>query len=149
MAYTSQNPRGHKTARGKLPIGGNRGDGRFFFETPTEGSKRGRDTDKTPVIVGVSLDKQGRPLYVKMSVANSIDGKTLTEFAKSNITAGSSVFSDGLKAYNALAANGYDHKPLVFDLKKNPDHLKWLHIMVSNAKAFVSGTYHGLDDKHL
>jgi len=120
-----------------------------FFGAPTEGGKRGRGTDKTPVIVGVSLDKQGRPLYVKMSVAETIDGKTLTEFAKKSIVSGSSVFSDALRSYNALAANGYDNKPLLFDLDKNPDHLKWLHIMLSNAKAFITGTYHGLDKKHL
>ena len=26
---------------------------------------------------------------------------------------------------------------------------KWLHIIVSNAKTFVSGTFHGLGEKHL
>ena len=119
-----------------------------FFGAPTEDGKRGRGADKTPVIAGVSLDKQGRPQYVKMSVAGSIDGKTIKEFAKTNIVPCSSVFSDGLRSYNALSAD-YNHNPLVFDLEKNPDHLKWLHIMVSNAKAFIGGTYHGLDDKHL
>ena len=119
-----------------------------FFGAPTEGGKRGRGTDKTPVIAGVSLDKQGRPLFVKMTVADSIDSKTLKSFAKANITPGSSVYSDGLSPYNALAA-GYNHKPLEFDLDKTPDHLKWLHTMVSNAKAFIAGTYHGLDKKHL
>ncbi len=39
-----------------------------FFGTPTEGGKRGRGTGQTPVLVGVSLDKQGLPLYVKMQV---------------------------------------------------------------------------------
>ena len=119
-----------------------------FFGAPTEGGKRGRGTDKTPVIVGVSLDKQGRPLYVKMSVADSIDGKTLKAFAKANISSGSSIFSDGLSPYNALAED-YTHEPLAFDSEKNPDHLKWLHTMLSNAKAFIGGTYHGLDKKHL
>jgi transposase-like protein len=119
-----------------------------FFGAPTEGGKRGRGTDKTPVIVGVSLDKQGRPLYVKMSVASSIDGETLKSFAKTNIASGSVVYSDALRSYNTLAAD-YDHKPTVFDLVKNPDHLKWIHTMISNAKAFIAGTYHGLDAKHL
>jgi hypothetical protein len=35
-----------------------------------------------------------------------------------------------------------------FDHKENPEHLKWLHMLISNAKAFISGTYHGLDDIH-
>lgn len=33
--------------------------------------------------------------------------------------------------------------------KRAPDHLKWLHTMVSNAKAFIGGTFHGLSPKHL
>jgi hypothetical protein len=36
-----------------------------YFGAPTEGGKRGRGTEKAKVLVGVSLDKQGRPLYVK------------------------------------------------------------------------------------
>jgi hypothetical protein len=30
------------------------------------------------------------------------------------------------------------------DLKEDPEHLKWLHVIVSNVKAFIIGTYHGL-----
>jgi len=48
-----------------------------FFGAPTEGGKRGRGTEQTPVLVGVSLDKQGLPLYVKMQVIPNVKGKTL------------------------------------------------------------------------
>jgi len=120
-----------------------------FFGAPAEGGKRGRGTDKTPVVAAVSIDKQGRPQFVKMLVAKKIDGETLTEFASENIAVGSSIFSDALRPYNALSSENYNHHPLVFDLEKNPDHLKWLHTMLSNAKAFIAGTYHGLDKKHL
>ncbi|MBS3982468.1 MAG: transposase, partial [Dethiobacter sp.] len=43
----------------------------------------------------------------------------------------------------------FDHEPQEFSAKENPDHLKWLHVIISNAKAFIKGTYHGLDSKHL
>ncbi len=36
-----------------------------------------------------------------------------------------------------------------FNHKEDPDHLKWLHTIISNVKAFIGGTYHGLDKKHL
>jgi hypothetical protein len=42
-----------------------------------------------------------------------------------------------------------DHQPIEFNVKDNPDHLKWLHTMISNAKAFIGGTFHGLAPKHL
>jgi hypothetical protein len=57
--------------------------------------------------------------------------------------------SDAYRSYQALATEGYDHRPLVFNVKDNPDHLKWLHTMISNAKAFIGGTFHGLAPKHL
>ena len=31
----------------------------------------------------------------------------------------------------------------MFDHKKNPEHLKWMHRLISNLKAFVLGTFHG------
>ncbi|GHU13788.1 hypothetical protein FACS1894161_4040 [Spirochaetia bacterium] len=34
-----------------------------YFGAPKEGGKRGRGTEKAKVLVGVSLDKQGRPLH--------------------------------------------------------------------------------------
>jgi transposase-like protein len=120
-----------------------------FFGAPTEGGKRGRGTEKTPVLVGVSLDPKGHPLYVKMQVIPNVRGKTLVDFAMKSIEPGATINSDAYKSYNALAEEGYDHQPAEFNLKDNPDHLKWLHTMVSNAKALIGGTYHGLDQKHL
>jgi hypothetical protein len=38
---------------------------------------------------------------------------------------------------------------VAFNPKEYPDHLPWLHPMISNAKAFISGTYQGLGAKHL
>jgi transposase-like protein len=119
-----------------------------FFGAPTEGGKRGRGTDQTPVLVGVSLNKQGAPQYVKMQVIPDVKGKTLVEFAKLHIEPGSTISSDAYRSYNALAEE-YDHQPIKFNVKDNPDHLKWLHTMISNAKAFIGGTFHGLDSKHL
>ena len=120
-----------------------------FFGAPTEGGKRGRGTDKTPVLVGLSLDKAGRPKYVKMNVISDVKGETLANFAKTNIAPGSTISSDALKSYNKLAEEGFIHEPVKFNAKDNPDHLKWLHTFIGNAKAFVGGTYHGLDSVHL
>ena len=53
-----------------------------YFGGPTEGGKRGRGTEKTPVLVGVSLTDKGNPLYVKMSVIDDIKNRTLVSFAE-------------------------------------------------------------------
>jgi transposase-like protein len=120
-----------------------------FFGAPTEGGKRGRGTEKTPVLVGVSLNQQGIPLFIKMQVIPNVKGQTLVDFARNGIEPGATINSDAYRSYKALAMEGYDHQPLKFNIKDNPDHLKWLHTMISNAKAFIGGTFHGLASKHL
>ncbi|MBQ8587112.1 MAG: transposase, partial [Oscillospiraceae bacterium] len=35
------------------------------------------------------------------------------------------------------------------DFSPDSEHLKWLHRIVGNAKAFINGTYHGTSTKHL
>lgn len=37
-----------------------------YFGGPTVGKKRGRGTEKAKVLVAVSLDERGNPLYAKM-----------------------------------------------------------------------------------
>jgi transposase-like protein len=120
-----------------------------FFGSPSEGGKRGRGTDKTPVVIGLSLDEQGRPGYVKAQVIASVDGDSLLKFAESAIHQGSTIRSDGYSPYNKLKENGYRLEAECFDSKEKPEHLKWLHIVVSNMKAFLLGTYHGVGGGHL
>jgi len=120
-----------------------------FFGAAHEGSKRGRGTDKTPVVFGLSLDALGRPGYLRAKACSGVDGDILADFAKNCIAPGSLIRSDGLPAYKKLGKEGFLHEAEVFDHKGNPDHLKWLHTLISNAKSFIAGTYHGLDDIHL
>ena len=120
-----------------------------FFGAPAEGGKRGRGTEKTKVLVGLSLNKKGHPLYLKMEVIPDIQGETIIDFAKKRIIPGSTISSDAYRSYRALAGAGYRHEYQVYDAKKTPDHLHWLHTVLSNAKAFVGGTFHGLDSRHL
>jgi len=120
-----------------------------FFGAPTEGGKRGRGTEQTKVLLGLSLNRMGHPQYVKMKVIPDLKGQTLVEFSHQTIEEGSTISSDKYRSYKSLANNGYHHEPKEFDVAENPDHLKWLHTIVSNAKAFIAGTYHGLDPKHL
>ena len=120
-----------------------------FVGAPSEGGKRGRGTEKTKVIVGLSLNQIGHPLYVKMEVIPDMKGETLVDFANRTIEHGSVINSDAYKSYKALAKKDYQHNPQEFNHVDNPDHLKWPHIVISNVKTFIGGTYHGLDSKHL
>lgn len=49
--------------------------------------------------------------------------------------------------FRAALRDGYAHRLQVFD--KDSGALRCVHILISNAKAFLLGAYHGLDKKHL
>lgn len=120
-----------------------------FFGAAGEGGKRGRGTNKAKVVVGLSIDSKGRPQYVKMEVVNDLTQDTISAFAEANIENGSTISSDAYSSYRQLKNEGYNHEYKVFNPKTDKEHLKWLHTIVSNAKAFINGTFHGLDHKHL
>ena len=120
-----------------------------FFGAPAEGGKKGRGTEKTPAVIAVSLNEAGQPEYVKMQVVKQVNGATIAEVAISSIAQGSTIHTDGLPAYNVLNNVGYEQHGEKFNPKNNPEHLHFLHIIISNLKAFIAGTYHGLDKKHL
>jgi transposase-like protein len=120
-----------------------------FFGGPAEGGKRGRGTEKAAVLVSVSLTEWGKPKYARMKVMESVDGATVKEFSKVHVKPGTEIRTDGLNIYNGLAGEGFVHSPAKFDPKNQAEHLHWTHIVISNAKAFINGTFHGLDQKHL
>ena len=119
-----------------------------YFGGPDKGRKRGRGTEKTKVLVGLSLEEDGRPRFAKMEVIKDVKGNTILEFARHNVESGSRINSDAYRSYNVLTTE-YEHTAKNFNPTEDPSHLKWLHVILSNAKAFIQGTFHGLDKIHL
>ena len=70
----------------------------------------------------------------------------MKKFANAAFTEGSVIHSDGYRSY-IPALEGYTHEYRSYD--PNSGLLHWLHIIISNAKAFILGTYHGLPKKNL
>jgi hypothetical protein len=112
-----------------------------YFGATEQGSKRGRGTSKTSIMVAISKDDKGRPQYLKMQVVDNLKGETVGAFAKANIAQGSIIQSDAYHSYRKPLATDFDHHYEVFD--SDTDMLHWLHIVVGNVKAFLLGTYHG------
>jgi hypothetical protein len=118
-----------------------------FFGAPD--GLQGRGTNKAKVFVAVSADADGRPWNVKMQVADAVNSLTALEFAEQNISKGCRVITDKLNIYPILAKNGYTHEAVRSSSAEAEVKLKWVHVLISNAKAAVTGTFHGLDTKHL
>ena len=116
-----------------------------YFSGPTTGKKRGRGTEKAKGFVALSLDEQGNPRFLKMRVTPNIKQASVRKFAHAAFANGSEILSDGYCSYIPALEN-YIHEYQPY----NPDSglLHWLHIVTSNAKAFILGTYHGLSKKY-
>jgi transposase-like protein len=120
-----------------------------FFGAPEEGGKRGRGTEKTPAILELSLNNEGQSEHLRIKAVDNVDGTGIIQAATDTIRPGATVRTDGLNAYNVLNREGCEQKGEKFDPQNNPAHLHWLRVIISNLKAFIAGTYHGLDKKHL
>ena len=108
---------------------------------------RGRGAGNQDVFIAVSKDEDGRPTYLKMHVTDNVQIPSVAKFATECIAPGSVVQTDSFKSYRKPLAKDYTHEAQDFD--PNSEHLRWLHRITGNAKAFINGTYHGTSTKHL
>lgn len=118
-----------------------------FFGGPS--GLQGRGTDKKPVYVAVSTTNKGRPLYVKMKAVEIINKNTAIEFATQVISKSCTITTDGYTVYPQLKSQGYSHEIILASEPEAEEKFRWVHTLISNAKAFIAGTFHGLDKKHL
>jgi transposase-like protein len=125
----------------------------MFIGAPTEGKKRGRGTEKTPVLVAVSYvpGDEGKEYmgYAKMRMVNTIEEKTIVAFAKDVLENGATVRTDGLVVYPPLEKHGFIHERHPVGRRKAHVILPHVHLFISNCKSFVQGTPHGLNDTQL
>jgi hypothetical protein len=98
-------------------------------------------------MVAVSKTINGAPKFVKMKVLPNLKGVTIGKFAKENIAEFSRIETDNYRSLRKPLADKYFHNYETYEPDKNM--LKWLHTIISNAKAFVEGTYHGMERKHI
>lgn len=90
----------------------------------------------------------GHPLYSKIKVIEAVSQEEIKRVAEECIRKGSTISTDGLGSYKQLKKN-YIHKYQNYYESNNKEFLKWLHVIIGNAKTYIMGTYHGFDDKFL
>jgi transposase-like protein len=119
-----------------------------YFGAPQKG-KAGRGTTKAKVVVALSKDQEDKPKYLRMQVIESVSIEEIHRVANQCIAKGATILSDGHSSYKHLKNIGYQHESKVYYKEDKEDFLKYLHKIISNAKAFIQGTYHGLGQKYL
>lgn len=87
------------------------------------------------------------PMYCKMTVTEALNSEVINTFIRDTIEPGSLIITDRYKGYNRILETGNLHETVPFDLNGSQYH--YLHVVISNLKSFVLGTYHGLGSEYL
>ena len=93
-----------------------------YFGRPKPGGKRGRGTEKTQGLIGVSLDGKGKPEFDNMQVVEDVRSETLAECAEETIREGSKISSDALgsylKAFTGVISSDMSRKSLTGTMRR-------------------------------
>lgn len=109
------------------------------------GGKAGRGSEnKVPFVAAVSLNDAGHPLRVKLTPVTGFSSQAIAEWARAHLAPGSTVHSDGLACFNAVATAGCLHEPTVVAGRKPKDlpEFQWVNTVLGNLKTSLSGSYH-------
>ena len=147
--YIGGKPRKYNDSKGK---GGNGG----LEDDPSEPkNKRGRGTEKTP-IVGVKERSQGH-VYANVALPNELGqkltGKQLLNIISSACSKDATVITDNLSSYNILDKKGYVHLTINHSAGQFSDgkgkHTNGIEGFWALFKRGVYGMYHHTSVKHM
>ena len=106
--------------------------------------KRGRGTDQDPVVVGISLTAQGHPRYVFVEAVSDLGETTVKEVLRRRVENLGVWKSDGATVYaSAAQEHEADHQVTLSTDPAAHEVFHWIDVVISNAKTFIDGTYHG------
>lgn len=71
------------------------------------------------------------------------------QFIQDSVAPGSTIITDAFKSYQNLEKYGYVHRPLIQKITGVDSSLPLAHLVFSNLKAWLLGTFHGVSRKHL
>ena len=116
------------------------------------GGKRGRGSEnKTPFVAAVQTTEQGQPVAIKLHVVDGFRYKTIAAWAKSSISPGSTVISDGLACFNAVTEAKCEHDKIVCGggaASVEEPEFYWVNTVLGNLKSALRSTYHSIKPKH-
>jgi len=112
------------------------------------GGKAGRGSEnKVPFVAAVALDDEGRPRYVKMAPVTGFTRNAIRDWAKTDLSPGCRVISDGLACFAGVTDAGCQHQPLVAGARKSKEipEFRWVNTVLGNLKTSFGGAYHAFD----
>ena len=122
-----------------------------YWGRQCRGGKTGRGAPgKTPFVAGVELNREGRPVRMRLSRVGGFRSEQSAAWAR--LEPGTVVVSDGLGGFAAVKRPGGFHHPFVTGggpASARHPALTWVNTSPGNIKRSLHGTYHHLSSKHL
>lgn len=112
--------------------------------------KVGRGTTRVKAVVALSMDEGNHPKHAKIVVVPDFTQQQINNVAKAIAEPGTTIRTDAMGGFGALSDVGFGHDiiptvKLLEDTSPFPD----VHMLISNIKAWMLGTFHGLGPKHM
>lgn len=117
------------------------------------GCKPGRGAaDKSPFVAAVEKTEKGHPLRIKLSTVKGFRKTEIAAWSKQNLSSKSTIVSDGLSCFTALAEEGYQHDRIICGggrASVEEPKFYWVNTILGNLKSTFRGIYHAVRPKYL
>ena len=131
--------RGKPESRGRGLTDPNKSLMAIAVETVPASPRQGEGIKKSHFVAGSA----------RIAVLSAATAANLGGFVRGAAKPGARIITDGLKSYDGLA-DSFRHYSIVQDGGKNADAvLPIVHVLFSNVKTWLNGTFHGVSAKHL
>jgi hypothetical protein len=105
--------------------------------------------ESTPVAEPGKGHKKYRCGHFKMAVVGDLKAETIDRQAKAGIDPASELRTDNSKSHKGLRMFVKRHIPSTLPAKEGSKALPWVHTAISNAKAILLATYHGISRTYI
>jgi len=116
------------------------------------GCKRGRGAaGKTPFVAAVQTTQDRQPVKIKLSVVKGFTKKALAHWGQQYLVPGSTVISDGLACFNAVADANCTHDKIVCGGGRSSveeAEFYWVNTVLGNLKSALRSTYHSVSARY-
>lgn len=110
--------------------------------------KRGRGAvGKTAILVACEHN-DGKSGIVAMKAIDRVTQENVKHFAQQVLVSGQTIHSDAFASLKILA-NEHHHVAKVTPPELANEWLPWVHVVISNLKSYLLGTYHGISSRYV
>lgn len=140
-------PRSDARLRGLVEV-----DETYVGATREQGLRGGREVGHKTIVVCAVEQRLGRAGSLRLQVMNQLTfERDLGPFVRNTVDAQEATLrTDGFYGYLPLARAGLRHDRRIQGHRRHASEvLPWVHLVFTNLKAWLRGTFHGVSRKHM